>query len=301
MSEIEDLEKHLADLKKQREETARYEQDVKAGEKIKGIVAELLTYDDEGKRVGSKLVFRPFCEYYVPKWNDEYAETEFTPDKFIEDFGEDVFRKVTAGEIVEAESTIGEYSIKKTCSTDRDFIKVKDNIIFPYAGKTERLVRKSIYLKIHPEKTELQEPEKNILYRENEEWWISSRSGVTGPYKSKKEAIDYARASGLKTLIDDEGIDLLKESACPECDIKKKEDETCLACEFAVSIGMYLNVCRDLDSEENCQELFEKVTNDKIAPEEFFNIIREKAKDKPEKLDILAYIDELMEKASGEP
>lgn len=233
MSEIKELEKKLADLKKQRD---MYDKDVKAGEKIKGIVAELLTYDDKGKRVGSKLVFRPFCEYYVPKWNDEYAETEFMPDEFIKEFGEDVFKKVTDGEIIEAESTIGEHSIKKTCSIDRDFIKVKDKIIFPYAGKTERLVRKSIYLKIHPE-SKLQETH--------------------------------------------------------------QEKESCPACEFAVGIGMYLNVCRDIDSEENCQDLSEKVTNGKITPEEFFNIIKEKAKDKPEKLDILGYIDELI--ISGTP
>ena len=92
--------------------------------------------------------------------------------------------------------------------------------------------------------------------------------------------------------------------ACPECDIKKTEEETeeepCPACEFAVGIGMYLNVYRDLDSEENCQELFEKVTNGEISPEEFFNIIKEKAKDKPKQLDTLSYIDELMEESSGE-
>lgn len=90
----------------------------------------------------------------------------------------------------------------------------------------------------------------------------------------------------------------------PECNITKKTeekiDEECPACEFAAGIGMYLNVYRDLESEENCQDLFEKVTNGRITPNEFFNIIKEKAKDKPEKLDMLGYIDELMEEISDE-
>ena len=124
--------------------------DVKAGQKIKGIVAELRTYDKDGKPTGSRLVFQPYCDYYVPKWNDSYGETEFTDiDAFIKQFGEDVFKRVTAGEIIETENSIGENSIKTKCSADNKFIKARDKIIYPYAGVTERLVRKSIYEKIH--------------------------------------------------------------------------------------------------------------------------------------------------------
>ena len=75
-----------------------------------------------------------------------------------------------------------------------------------------------------------------------------------------------------------------------------EEEEDCPACAVAVSIGMYLNVCKQLDSKEVCEELFTKVTNNKISTQELFDIVKEKAKDSPEKLDMLKYIDELMEK-----
>lgn len=75
-----------------------------------------------------------------------------------------------------------------------------------------------------------------------------------------------------------------------------EEDEECPACAVAVSIGMYLNVCKQLGNKETCEELFRKVTKEEISPEELFKIIKEKAKDSPEKLDMLKYIDDLMEK-----
>ena len=80
---------------------------------------------------------------------------------------------------------------------------------------------------------------------------------------------------------------------CPECNIKKTEDAECPECKIFVKIGMYLNICKELDSEENCQELFEKVDSGEITPDEFFDIIKEKAEDDPERLDILEYTDEL--------
>lgn len=86
---------------------------------------------------------------------------------------------------------------------------------------------------------------------------------------------------------------------CPECNRTKKTeektDEDCPECRVAVGVGMYLNICREgLDSEENCMDLFEKVDSGEITPDEFFNIIKEKAKDDPETRDILKYTDELM-------
>jgi len=78
------------------------------------------------------------------------------------------------------------------------------------------------------------------------------------------------------------------------------DEEECPACALSASIGMYLNVCKELDNKEACEELFEKVTTEKISPEELFKIIKEKAKDKPEKLDILKYIDELVEKSKND-
>ena len=81
---------------------------------------------------------------------------------------------------------------------------------------------------------------------------------------------------------------------------KKEDDEECPECKVAVGLGMYLKNCKEeLDSEENCMKLYEQVTNEEITTEEFFNIIKEKAKDKPKVLEMLEYIDELMEKAKS--
>ena len=63
---------------------------------------------------------------------------------------------------------------------------------------------------------------------------------------------------------------------------------------------MYLNVCKVMDSKEECEKLFDKVTDDEIEPEELFELIKEKAKDNPEHLEMLEYIDELMEKTKDE-
>ena len=65
----------------------------------------------------------------------------------------------------------------------------------------------------------------------------------------------------------------------------EKTEEDCPACKLSVGIGMYLNICKELDNRETCEELFDKVTTDQISPQELFDIVKEKAKDIPEKLD----------------
>lgn len=63
---------------------------------------------------------------------------------------------------------------------------------------------------------------------------------------------------------------------------------------------MYLNVCEQLDSKEVCEELFNKVIKEDISPKELFDIVKEKAKDSPEKLNMLKYIDGLIDTALEE-
>ena len=76
-----------------------------------------------------------------------------------------------------------------------------------------------------------------------------------------------------------------------------EDKDDCPECKVAVGIGMYLNVCKQLDSAETCEELFLKTVKEEISPQELFDIVKEKAKDSPEKLDMLKYIDGLIEKA----
>jgi len=81
---------------------------------------------------------------------------------------------------------------------------------------------------------------------------------------------------------------------------KEEEEEECPSCKIAVGLGMYLNVCEQLDSKETCEELFNKVIKEDISPKELFNIVKEKAKDSPEKLEMLKYIDGLIDTALEE-
>jgi len=75
--------------------------------------------------------------------------------------------------------------------------------------------------------------------------------------------------------------------------VEEKDEEECQSCKVAVAIGMTLNICKKLDGEKACEELFDKVTKEEISPKELFEIIKEKAKDSKEDLDMLNYIEEL--------
>ena len=78
------------------------------------------------------------------------------------------------------------------------------------------------------------------------------------------------------------------------------EEESCPACRLSVGIGMYLNICKELDSKDVCEALFNKVLKEDISPKELFDIVKEKAKDSPEKLEMLKYIDGLIDTALEE-
>lgn len=74
-------------------------------------------------------------------------------------------------------------------------------------------------------------------------------------------------------------------------------EEDCPACQVSVALGMYLNVCKLVDSKETCTELYNKVTKEEISPDELFTTVKEKAKNNKEQLEILEYIDTLVENA----
>ena len=76
-----------------------------------------------------------------------------------------------------------------------------------------------------------------------------------------------------------------------------EDEDDCPECKIAVALGMYLGICKELDSKETCEELFNKTVKEEISPQELFALVKEKAKDSPEKLDMLKYIDGLIEKA----
>jgi hypothetical protein len=75
-----------------------------------------------------------------------------------------------------------------------------------------------------------------------------------------------------------------------------EEEEPCEPCRLSAGLGMYLSICKEVSGDNNneCDILYEKLAKDEITAEEIFKIVREKVKDKPEQLEILKYIDELM-------
>ena len=71
------------------------------------------------------------------------------------------------------------------------------------------------------------------------------------------------------------------------------EEDECPSCKVAVALGMAINVCRELKDKEICDELFKQVTEEQISPKQLFEKIKEIAKDNPEKIEILEYIEGL--------
>ena len=70
--------------------------------------------------------------------------------------------------------------------------------------------------------------------------------------------------------------------------------EECENCKVAVALGMYLDVCREMNVKElDCEDLYRKVTMNQITPQEVFDTIKRGAP--PEKREVLEYIDWMKE------
>lgn len=76
---------------------------------------------------------------------------------------------------------------------------------------------------------------------------------------------------------------------------KKKKDEECSACDLAVALGTTIRVCKRLGHKKKCKELFNKVIDGEIGPEEVFKTVRKMAKGHKEELEELDMVDEFLE------
>jgi len=74
---------------------------------------------------------------------------------------------------------------------------------------------------------------------------------------------------------------------------EKEKEENCSVCKIAVAAGMALNICKKFENKEKCDELFDKLVKEDISPKELFDLIREKAKNNKDDLELLDYIVEL--------
>lgn len=110
--------------------------------KMHGVVAELVRYDAKGNRVGSELVFRPQCDWFIPKLGDRLAEISLTTEGFVKEFGATTLERVMKGEIVEVESKASEDMEFRGCPLkSKPWRRTSYKTVFPFEGTQEDLSR----------------------------------------------------------------------------------------------------------------------------------------------------------------
>ena len=109
---------------------------------MRGVVAELVRYSADGTRVGSELVFRPECEWFIPKLGDNLAEVSFTTEGFIKEFGASVLEKVMKGEIIPVEAKPSSDTEYRRCPLkSKPWRKTSYKTVYPFEGAREELSR----------------------------------------------------------------------------------------------------------------------------------------------------------------
>ncbi len=119
-------------------------------QKVKGVLAQLITRDGKGQRIDSHIVWRPYCDIYMTKLHDSLAETEFTDfGNVIKDFGLDVAQKVVDGQIVEVEMELSPDEEVRSCPPgNQRFIRVNYMIHYPGEGSKEDLMSEATAKKL---------------------------------------------------------------------------------------------------------------------------------------------------------
>lgn len=119
-------------------------------EKMAGVIAELKTFNAEGKEVDSEFVFEPSCEWYIAKLGDYLGCTKYHDiGAVIDDFGVDIAEKITEGQVVAvvrelSDEEIVERDLRQTsCMEPLRIEKIKSPIQHPYrGGSKEYLVKR---------------------------------------------------------------------------------------------------------------------------------------------------------------
>jgi hypothetical protein len=120
-------------------------------EKMKGAFAVLVEKDKDGREIGHHVVFRPYCEVYLPKLRDSLAEIEIADFQRLQDLiGVDAANRILpgidAGQVIEGEMPVDEEEQIRSCpAKDDKFVKVT---YIGSRGSKEDLVRESIAKKL---------------------------------------------------------------------------------------------------------------------------------------------------------
>lgn len=115
-------------------------------EKMKGVVAQLVTTTKEGTRIDSKIVFRPYCDWFIKPLHDYLAETQFTDfGEFLDEVGLAVAQRVVDGEIVEVEREPAPHLELRSCRRPEKYIRVSHET---RRGVTEDLMNEATAKKL---------------------------------------------------------------------------------------------------------------------------------------------------------
>jgi hypothetical protein len=119
-------------------------------EKIKGVIAQLITRDEKGNRIDSKIVWRPYCDIYLHDLHDSLAETEFIGiGAVLEEFGAKVANDVIDGQIVEVSRNLQPNEEVRDCPVGKQrFIRVNYQIRYPGPGIKEDLMNEATAKKL---------------------------------------------------------------------------------------------------------------------------------------------------------
>jgi len=110
--------------------------------KMRGVVAELVRKDAQGVRVGSELVFRPECDWFIPKLGDRLAEISLTTEGFVKEFGAATLERVMKGEIVEVETKPSPDMEFRGCPLkSKPWHRTSYKTVYPFEGTQEDLRR----------------------------------------------------------------------------------------------------------------------------------------------------------------
>ena len=115
--------------------------------KMDGVLAELKTYTDKGDCIGSEIVFRPTCEWYLPDLNDYLGQTKYSDlGAVIDEFGVDVAEKVIEGEIVPVVRDLPEkqerYRLVACPGEPKEYERIRSSIRYPLPGSKDALIVK---------------------------------------------------------------------------------------------------------------------------------------------------------------
>lgn len=117
-------------------------------EKMRGVIAELRTFNAQGAEVDHEFVFKPTCDWWIGKLGDYLGSTKYVDiGAVIDDFGLAVAEKVVEGQVIPVERELSDSEIiekdlrRVSCMEPFGIAKIESPISYPFPGRKEYLVK----------------------------------------------------------------------------------------------------------------------------------------------------------------